>query len=263
MSYRFLRCEFEDGVTTLTLNRPKVLNSFNIPMAEELQEALQNAATDGKVRALLLTGEGKGFCAGQDLSEVLPEKGEPAPDLGYFVKRSYSPTILLLRSIEKPVVCAVNGIAAGAGANIAFACDLVLASDKASFAQSFCKIGLVPDSGGTFFLPRLVGLPRATAMMMLGEKVGAQEAFQLGLIYKVCPDDQLQAEARTLALHLATQPTAGLGYIKQALNHSFSHNLEEQLDLEAMLQGMAGRTYDYGEGVSAFMEKRKPQFRGN
>ncbi len=262
MAYQFILYEVEQGVARLTLNRPDVLNSFNKEMAQEVQAALVHAQADEAVRTVLLTGAGRAFCAGQDLADVLPAEGKPAPDLGDIVKTSYNPIIRAVRHTEKPFVCAVNGVAAGAGANLALACDLVLASEKASFIQSFSKIGLIPDSGGTFFLPRLVGLPRAAAMMLLGNKVSAQEALEMGMIYKVCEPEALLVETLALARSLATQPTAGFGLIKRGLNASFANDLDTQLDLEADLQGQAGRTQDYDEGVRAFLEKRKPVFTG-
>ena len=262
MAYQFIRYEVDEGVAMLTLNRPDVLNSFNRTMAQEVQVALAHASTELSVRAVLVTGAGRAFCAGQDLADVLPEEGEPAPDLGQIVEASYNPIIRAIRHTEKPFVCAVNGVAAGAGANLALACDLVLASEKASFIQSFSQIGLIPDSGGTFFLPRLVGLPRATAMMLLGNKVRAQEALEIGMIYQVFSPETLLGEALTLARRLATQPTAGFGLIKRGLNASSSNTLDAHLDLEADLQSQAGQTDDYHEGVSAFLEKRKPIFKG-
>ena len=262
MDSKFIQLKTQDGVATLTLNRPKVLNSFNRAMASETQGALATVAGDPAIRAVLLTGAGKGFCAGQDLAEVLPSEDRPNPVLGDTVRDTYNPIIRALRTMEKPVICAVNGVAAGAGANIAFACDLVIAAENASFVQSFCKIGLVPDSGGTFFLPRLVGIPRATAMMMLGDKVSATQAVSIGLIYKSVPSDQLMAEATALANYLATQPTAGLALTKKALNQSLNHDLETQLELEREYQTRAGETYDYNEGVAAFVEKRKPVYKG-
>ncbi|RMI15208.1 MAG: 2-(1,2-epoxy-1,2-dihydrophenyl)acetyl-CoA isomerase, partial [Calditrichaeota bacterium] len=233
----------------------------NRPMAKEVQEALKRCADDDGVRAVLITGEGRGFCAGQDLAEAAP-KDQPWAEVGDLVRESYNPIIRAIRHLEKPVVCAVNGVAAGAGANIALACDIVLASEKASFLQAFCHIGLIPDSGGTYFLPRLVGLARATALAMLGEKISAQQALEMGMIYKVCPADDLMAEARQLAEHLATQPTRGLGLIKRALNQSLSNDLETQLRVEEKLQSEASHTEDYREGVQAFLEKRKPVFKG-
>ncbi len=262
MSSQYIRYKVGDAVAEIVLDRPDKLNSFNRAMAVELQDALKTAAADEAVRALLLTGAGRGFCAGQDLADVLPEEGEPPLDLGDIVRDSYNPVIRLLRGVEKPIVCAVNGVAAGAGANMAYACDLTLAADNAVFVQSFCKIGLVPDSGGTFILPRLVGPARAAAMTMLGEKVTAAQAFELGLIYRVCEPDALMDQATALAKKLATQPTKGLGYIKRALNASLGNDLDAQLELERELQGLAGRTDDYAEGVAAFLEKRPPQYRG-
>ena len=250
-----------DGVLSLTLNRPDVLNSFNAQMARELQDALASAAADTTIRAVLLTGAGRGFCAGQDLAEALPKEGV-MPDLGNFVRTTWNPIIRGIRNLEKPVVCAVNGTAAGAGANLAFACDIVFAADTASFIQSFAKIGVIPDSGGTFILPRLVGLQRATALTMLAEKLPAQQAMEWGLIYKVVPAETLLTEALACAQHLATQPTRALGIIKRAFNHSLGVSLDAALDAEETLQREAGRTADYAEGVTAFMEKRAPRFTG-
>jgi len=253
----------EQGVAKITLNRPDVLNSFNLNMAQALQRALDQASEQDAVRAVLITGAGRGFCAGQDLKEVLPKPGEPEPNLSNIVAASYNPVILGIRQLEKPVIAAVNGIAAGAGANLAYACDLILAADSATFVQSFCKLGLVPDSGGTFILPRLVGMARATALAMLGEKLSAEQAREWGLIYQVHPAAKLMEEATALAEHLAKQPTRGLGYIKRALNASWANDLEAQLSMEQELQGAAGRTNDYREGVAAFLEKRKPNYTGN
>ncbi|GIV57205.1 MAG: 2-(1,2-epoxy-1,2-dihydrophenyl)acetyl-CoA isomerase [Rhodothermaceae bacterium] len=262
MAYQFIRYDVDAGVATVTLNRPDVLNSFHRPMADETIDALQRAAADAAVRAVVLTGAGRAFCAGQDLQAVLPKEGEPPADLGEIVRTQYNPIVRLIRHTEKPFVAAVNGVAAGAGANIALACDLVLASEKASFIQAFAKIGLIPDSGGTYFLPRLVGLARATAMMMLGEKVPATEAQAIGLIYKVCPHEAVLAEAMELARHLATQPTRAFGLIKRGINQGFANDLDTHLDLEEQLQREAGQTHDYQEGVAAFLEKRKPVFKG-
>ncbi len=263
LDYRYIKYELEAGLATLTLNRPRVINSINKVMAKEIQAALAQATTDENVRALLLTAEGDGFCAGQDLKEVLPKEGVPLADLGDTVSDSYSPIILAIRNMEKPVICAVNGVAAGAGANIALACDIVIASEKAEFVQSFAQIGLVPDSGGTFFLPRLVGLPRATAMTMLGEKLTARKAEEMGLIYKAWPHPKFRNEANKLAAKLATRPTRGLGLTKKALNQSMDNDLETQLALEGEYQTELGKTYDYNEGVAAFLEKRDPKYRGN
>jgi len=259
MNYNYIKYEINEGWIEITLNRPDKLNSFIRPMAKELQLAFEQAKDHEDIRCVILTGAGRAFCAGQDLSEVLERNGEP---LGNTVRHSYNPIILAIRELEKPVICAVNGTAAGAGANIALACDFVLAAESAVFVQSFSKIGLIPDSGGTFFLPRLVGLSRATSMAMLGEKVTSQEALDLGMIYKRFPDDQLLNEARQLAKRLAKLPTRGLGLIKQGLNESLGNDLRTQLKLEADLQTEAGKTRDYIEGVQAFVEKRKPKFTG-
>jgi 2-(1,2-epoxy-1,2-dihydrophenyl)acetyl-CoA isomerase len=261
MDYDFLRYAVDQGVATITLCRPDVLNSFNRRMAQELQRALARAGGDADVRAVLLTGAGRGFCAGQDLAEATA--GNVAEmDLGDVVKASYNPIVRAIRELEKPVVCAVNGVAAGAGANLAFACDLVIAAEDASFVQSFSKIGLVPDTSGTFFLPRLVGPARATAMMFLAEKVPATRALEWGMIYQVVPPTVLMDTALALAKQLATMPTIGLALTKKALNASFANDLESQLALEAELQGRAGRTADFAEGVKAFLEKRKPTYSG-
>jgi 2-(1,2-epoxy-1,2-dihydrophenyl)acetyl-CoA isomerase len=251
----------DGGVAQLTLNRPDVLNSFNREMASAFQNALRKAGEDDAVRAVLITGAGRAFCAGQDLDEVRPVEGE-TPALGETVAHNYNPTIHLIATMEKPVVCAVNGVAAGAGANIALACDIVLASEQASFIQSFAKIGLIPDSGGTFFLPRLVGIARAKAMAMLAEKISAKDAKDMGLIYDVVDADDLMKTAARLAAKLATQPTLGFGLTKRAMNAAFTNDLESQLALEENLQAMAGQSEDYTEGVKAFLEKRAPAFTG-
>jgi len=248
----------EHGIGKITLNRPDVLNSFNMPMAKELQSALDECAKNKEVRAVLLTGAGRGFCAGQDLAAAIA----PGADIKVIVQEQYNPIINKIRNIEKPVVCAVNGVAAGAGANIAFACDITLAGASASFIQSFSKIGLVPDSAGTFFVPRLAGLQRATALMMLAEKIGAQQACDYGLIYKVTTDEALMIEATKMAEQLAQMPTKGLGLTKRLLNASFNNTLTQQLEMEGELQAMAAKTHDNAEGVKAFLEKRKPVFKG-
>jgi len=260
MAYQYILVEPAQGVARITLNRPDVLNSFNGEMARELQDALRAAAGDDAVRALLLTGAGRAFCAGQDLAEV--KLGEAMPDLGDTVRERYNPIIRALRSLEKPVVCAVNGVAAGAGANLALACDIVLAADSATFIQSFSKIGLVPDSGGTYFLPRLVGMARATALTMLGDKVTAEQALAMGMVYQTYPVAALADAAFALAGTLATQPTRSFGLIKRALNASLGNTLEAQLEVEEQTQREAGRTEDFKEGVRAFLEKRKPRFVG-
>ena len=250
-----------DGVLTLTMNRPEVLNSCNRPMVAALRDGFAAAAADDGVRAVLLTGAGRAFCAGQDLAEVVPPDGGPAPDIGDVVG-GYNALILAMRNLEKPVVCAVNGVAAGAGANIALACDLVIAAETASFIQAFAKIGLIPDNGGTFFLPRLVGMARATSLTMLGDRVTATQAEQMGMIHRCVPAASLMDTATELARHLATQPTRGLGLIKRALNASLSNDLAAQLDVEEELQREAGQTADYLEGVRAFQQKRAARFVG-
>jgi 2-(1,2-epoxy-1,2-dihydrophenyl)acetyl-CoA isomerase len=250
-----------DGVATITLNRPDVLNSFNRPMARALREAIETVGGDESLRCVLLTGAGRGFCAGQDLAEAAP-KDQPIPDLGDIVRDSYNPVIRAIRKLEKPVICAVNGVAAGAGANLAFACDIVFASSAATFIQSFAKIGVIPDSGGTFLLPRIVGLHRASVMTMLAEKTSAEQARDWGLVYMITTPESLLETASGVARQLATQPTRGLGMIKRGFNRSLGIDLDTQLDFEEELQREAGRTEDYREGVQAFLEKRKPVFRG-
>jgi 2-(1,2-epoxy-1,2-dihydrophenyl)acetyl-CoA isomerase len=262
MDFQHVRYEVAEGVATLTLHRPEVLNSITRPMSAELQAALRQAAEDPAVRAVLLTGAGRAFCAGQDLAEAMPQDGTPAPPIEEIVRTSYNPVVLAIRALEKPVVAAVNGVAAGAGANLALACDIVLAAESASFLQAFVKIGLVPDTGGTFFLPRLVGTARATALAMLGERLSAADAQAMGMIWRVVPGDRLLDEARAVARQLATQPTRALGMIKRLMNGSTTNGLEAQLELEAAVQGDAGATEDYREGVGAFLAKRAPRFTG-
>lgn len=259
----FIETELSDGIFKITLNRPDKLNSFIEPMAKELQHALDEANNDQEIRCVLLTGNGRAFSAGQDLPEVVKktEEEEYYP-LEETVRISYNPIILKIRYLEKPVVCAVNGTAAGAGANIALACDITVASTEAVFVQSFSKIGLIPDSGGTFFLPRLTGLQRAHALYMLDEKISAEKAEGMGLIYKAVEPDILMEEARQICQKLAQMPTRGFGLYKRAVNESFTNDLDSQLDLEAELQTEAGHTHDYKEGVQAFLEKRKPGFKG-
>lgn len=249
------------GVATITLNRPDVLNSFRRPMAAALVGALDQVGADDALRAVVLTGAGRGFCAGQDLAEALPKDGE-MPDLGDIVRDSYNPVIKAIRKLEKPVIAAVNGVAAGAGANLAFACDIVFASSNASFIQSFAKIGVIPDSGGTFILPRIVGLHRAAVLTMLAERLTAEKARDWGLVYMVTEPDALMETAVGTARHLATQPTRGLGLTKRGFNRSLGIDLDDQLDVEEQLQREAGRTSDYAEGVRAFLEKRTPVFTG-
>lgn len=253
--------EHREGWRVLTLNRPDRLNSFNEAMHERLMAALLEAEADEGCRALLLTGAGRGFCAGQDLSNRVFEPGV-TPDLTKTIERWYNPLVRKLRSFRMPIVCAVNGVAAGAGANIALACDIVLAARSAKFIQAFAKIGLLPDSGGTWFLPRLVGSARARGLALLAEPLPAEKAEAWGLIWKAVDDESLMIEAEKLAAHLATQPTIGLALTKQALDASWGNTLDRQLDLERDLQGEAGHTPDYAEGVSAFFAKRAPSFTG-
>ncbi len=262
MTREHLRYETKDGVGRITLARPAVLNSLHTAMARELQQALDEAAAAVDVRALLLTGEGRGFCAGQDLAEVVPPDGSKGPELRDMIEENYNPIERRLVALEKPVVCAVNGVAAGAGANLALACDLVLAATNASFVQAFVNIGLIPDSGGTYFLPRHVGLPRAKALMLLGERIPAEQALAVGMIFAVHEPERLRPEAEALAARLAAMPTLALGLIKRATNASLSSGLDAQLDRERDLQALAGRSSDYAEGVKAFQEKRKPRFLG-
>ncbi|CAA9341103.1 MAG: 1,2-epoxyphenylacetyl-CoA isomerase [uncultured Gemmatimonadaceae bacterium] len=261
MTDQYIVRDLRDGVLTITLNRPDVLNSCNRAMVAELRAAFEEAATSDAVRAVLLTGAGRAFCAGQDLAEAVPPEPEPTPEIADLVE-GYNALIRAMRALEKPVVAAVNGVAAGAGANIALASDIVLAAESASFIQAFAKIGLVPDNGGTFFLPRLVGMARATSLAMLAEKVSAAQAVEWGMIYRALPAEALLGAARELAAHLATQPTRGLGLIKRALNASLTNDLSAQLDVERDLQREAGRTADYLEGVRAFQAKRAPRFVG-
>ena len=255
----FIKSEMEGNVLKITLNRPDKFNSFNREMALALQDALDKAAIDKTIRAVLLTGEGKAFCAGQDLSEAMDANG---PGIEKIVREHYNPIILKIRNLDKPVVCAVNGVAAGAGANIALACDVVIAGGSVSFIQAFSKIGLIPDSGGTFFLPRLIGFGKASALMMLGDKVSAHDAERMGMIYKVAEDPNLQTDAMVIAKSLADMPTKGIGFTKKLLNQSMNNSMENQLEYEADMQVHAASTYDYTEGVNAFLEKRKPVFKG-
>ena len=262
MSYETIEYAVEQGVATLRLNRPDTLNSFNTQMHREVREALSAVRKDPAVRCLLLTGNGRGFCAGQDLKDRAVAPGAEPVDLGDSVEQNYNPLIRAITTLEKPVVCAVNGVAAGAGASIALACDIVLAARSASFVQAFARIGVIPDSGGTWILPRALGLPRAKALAMLGEKLPADKAEDWGLIWKCVDDEALAVEAFALASYLATQPTRALARIKQAMNASGSNTLHEQLEMEKGFMRELGYSHDYREGVAAFREKRKPEFRG-
>lgn len=246
-------------VCTLKLNRPEVFNSFNKTMALQLQAALDDCEKDDNVRAIVIVGEGKAFCAGQDLAEATDPNG---PELKSIVKEHYNPIIERLRSIEKPIIAAVNGVAAGAGANIALACDITIAKKSASFIQAFSKIGLIPDSAGTFFLPRLIGAQKALALMMTGDKVMAEDAASMNMIYRAVEDESFDDEVTRLAEQMAQMPTYGLGLTKRAINQSFTNNLTQQLAVEEELQTLAGQSYDFNEGVAAFLEKRKPVFKG-
>ncbi len=248
-----------NGVCTLTLNRPNVFNSFNQTMAFQLHAALDACAVDDNVRVVVIKGEGKAFCAGQDLAEVIDPEG---PEMKNIVGEHYNPIILKIRNLEKPVIAAVNGVAAGAGANIALACDITIAKKSAAFIQAFSKIGLIPDSGGTFFLPRLIGLQKAMALMFTGEKVSAEQAEKLNMIYKAVDDETFEEEVLKFAETLALMPTRGLGLTKKAVNLGLFNNLEDQLAVEGVLQTEAGETEDFREGVNAFLEKRAAVFKG-
>lgn len=254
--------DLTDGVLTLTLNRPDKLNSFNEAMHLALRAGIQRAHDDADVRAVLLTGAGRGFSAGQDLGDRDPRKGGPAPDLGATLETFYNPTLRLIRSLEKPVICAVNGVAAGAGANIALACDIVLAAQSARFIQAFAKIGLVPDAGGSWSLTRILGEPRAKALALTAQPVTAQQAADWGMIWQAVADDALMDQARALAMSLAAGPTRGLGLTKRLIQAAATNSLDEQLDMERDCQREAGRSRDYAEGVTAFLEKRPAVFRG-
>lgn len=250
--------EIKDAIGFITLNRPDKLNSFNREMALQMQDALDECKKT-EVRCVYITGKGKAFSAGQDLAEIVDPEG---PGMKKILSEHYNPIVTRIRMLEKPVVAAINGVAAGAGANIALCCDIVVAAQSASFIQAFSKIGLVPDSGGTFSLPRLIGWQKASALMMLGEKVPATDAERMGMIYKVFPDDAFEENATLIAHYLAKMPTRGLAYTKQVLSHSFNNSWEEQLQDEDIFQQRAAETIDYKEGVQAFLEKRQPAFKG-
>lgn len=260
MSDQSIKLIIQNKVAYITLNRPEVFNSFNREMALLLQETFDQCKKNEDVRAIVLTGEGKAFCAGQDLKEVThPELN---PGFKKILEEHYNPIIQRIRSIEKPVIGAINGVAAGAGANIALACDIVVAHEKVSFIQAFSKIGLIPDSAGTFFLPRLIGFQKASALMMLGDKVSAEEAERLGMLYKILPLETFNEEVIALAEKLAKMPTKALGYTKKVLNQSLTNDLESQLALESKYQILSSETEDYREGVASFVEKRMPKFKG-
>ena len=258
MTFENLGFKIEDGVALITLNRPDKLNSFDNSMGANFQTALDHCLDNTEIRCVLLTGSGRGFCAGQDLEEAI----SGISDIEEHVEHKYNPIVRKIRAIEKPVIAAVNGVAAGAGANLAYCCDIVVAAESAKFIQSFVNIGLIPDTGGTYFLPRLVGLHKAAVMMMLGEKMTAEEGKDLGLVYKVFPDGELMDGAMALAKRMAQMPTRGIGLTKKALNYSLRNTMNEQLAVERDLQGEAGRTSDNAEGINAFLEKRKPVFKG-
>jgi len=256
-----IQLNIENNVANITLNRPEVFNSFNREMALSLQNILDDCESNSEVRAIVLTGNGKAFCAGQDLKEVT--NPDLNPGFKKILEEHYNPIITRLRSMKKPIIGAVNGVAAGAGANIALACDVVVAHEKVSFIQAFSLIGLVPDSGGTFFLPRLIGFQKAQALAMLGDKISAEEAEKMGMIYKSVPLKEYEETISNLAVKLANMPTKALGLIKELFNKSMTNNLEDQLALESKLQIEAASSNDYAEGVAAFVEKRKPNFKGN
>lgn len=265
MDYRNILYSVADGIARITLNRPDRLNAFNVAMHEELRHALgevERAAADCSVRILVLTGAGRAFCAGQDLSDRSVDPGAAAPDLGASIENFYGPLVLALRSLSVPVLCVVNGVAAGAGANLPLACDIVIAARSASFIEAFCNLGLIPDTGGTYFLPRLLGSARAAGLAMLGEKLTAEQAAAWGLIWKCVDDAQLAQESDALARRLAASATLGLRRTRQALQASGLNTLQAQLDLERDLMRELGRRADYREGVTAFMEKRPPRFTG-
>ncbi|ENW35281.1 2-(1,2-epoxy-1,2-dihydrophenyl)acetyl-CoA isomerase PaaG [Acinetobacter baumannii] len=262
MDYQNIIAEEKNGVGYLTFNRPKALNSFNVDMHREVAEVLNQWAKNPDVRCVVISGEGRGFCAGQDLGDRVVDPNAEAPDLGYSIETYYNPLIKTIVNMPKPVICAVNGVAAGAGANIALACDLVIAAKSANFVQAFCRLGLVPDSAGTWFLPRTVGHARAMGLALLGDKLPAETAKEWGMIWDVVEDAELKTKVTELAERLAKQPTFGLSLIKKAIHQSSNNTFEEQMLLERDLQRIAGRSEDYREGVQAFMNKREPNFKG-
>ncbi|EXS24795.1 MULTISPECIES: 2-(1,2-epoxy-1,2-dihydrophenyl)acetyl-CoA isomerase PaaG [Acinetobacter] len=262
MDYQNIIAEEKNGVGYLTFNRPKALNSFNVDMHREVAEVLNQWTKNSDVRCVVISGEGRGFCAGQDLGDRVVDPNAEAPDLGYSIETYYNPLIKTIVNMPKPVICAVNGVAAGAGANIALACDLVIAAKSANFVQAFCRLGLVPDSAGTWFLPRTVGHARAMGLALLGDKLPAETAKEWGMIWDVVEDTELKTKVTELAERLAKQPTFGLSLIKKAIHQSSNNTFDEQMLLERDLQRIAGRSEDYREGVQAFMNKREPNFKG-
>ncbi|MFS4054362.1 2-(1,2-epoxy-1,2-dihydrophenyl)acetyl-CoA isomerase PaaG [Acinetobacter baumannii] len=262
MDYQNIIAEEKNGVGYLTFNRPKALNSFNVDMHREVAEVLSQWTKNPDVRCVVISGEGRGFCAGQDLGDRVVDPNAEAPDLGYSIETYYNPLIKTIVNMPKPVICAVNGLAAGAGANIALACDLVIAAKSANFVQAFCRLGLVPDSAGTWFLPRAVGHARAMGLTLLGDKLPAETAKEWGMIWDVVEDAELKTKVTELAERLAKQPTFGLSLIKKAIHQSSNNTFDEQMLLERDLQRIAGRSEDYREGVQAFMNKREPNFKG-
>ncbi|MBL4895051.1 MAG: 2-(1,2-epoxy-1,2-dihydrophenyl)acetyl-CoA isomerase [Emcibacter sp.] len=262
MSYTNIEFNITDGLATLALNRPDSLNSFTTEMHEEVRDAMTRVESDPSVRCLLLTGNGRGFCAGQDLNDRSVKPGSGRRDLSESVDGNYNPLIKRLANLPMPVVCAVNGVAAGAGANIALACDMVFAAKSAKFIQVFCKIGLIPDSGGTYNLPRLIGTARAMGLALTGDAITAEQAEEWGMIWKAVDDDELMAVATKQAQKFTKQPTLGLSLIKKAIRSSIDNDLDAQLQQESNFQKEAGFSDDYQEGVAAFLEKRKPTFTG-
>jgi 2-(1,2-epoxy-1,2-dihydrophenyl)acetyl-CoA isomerase len=262
MHFDSIQYEVQNGIAILTLNRPEKLNSFTQAMHLEVRAALDSLQQDRTVRVLVLTGAGRGFCAGQDLSDRAVAPGDKPVDLGDSVEQFYAPLVLTLRNLPMPVICAVNGVAAGAGANLALACDIVLAAQSASFVEAFCRLGLIPDTGGTWHLPRLIGMARATGLAMLGEKLSAEKAEQWGLIWRCVPDADLMQETMAMATHFATAPTKGLAFTKKALQASYANTLPQQLQLEGAMMRELGNSHDYREGVAAFIGKRPANFTG-